>query len=107
MRRFAHFHQKKTQKKPTNNENTNMKRARINSYHFPVLVSSTPSQPAHPCVQGEHASKVSHGFHPHYYEGSMTTCTDMEEELIYICAKIYFTNSLDLARTSKKEEEKK
>ena len=34
-----------------------MKRARINSYHFPVLVSSTLSQPAPPCVQGEHASK--------------------------------------------------
>ena len=84
-----------------------MKRARINSYHFPVLVSSTPSQQAPPCVQVEHSSKVSHGFHPHYYVGSMTTCTDMEEEQIYICAKLYFTNSLDLARTSKEDEEEK
>ena len=49
-----------------------MKMANINSYHSLVLVSSTPSQQAPPCVQVEHASKVSHGFHPHYYMGSMT-----------------------------------
>ena len=83
-----------------------MKGARINIYHFPVLVSSTPRQQAPSCVQVEYASKVSQGFHPHYYVGSMTTCTDMEEEKNYICAKIYFNNSLDLERTSKEEEEK-
>ena len=37
----------------------------------------------------------------------MTTCTDMEEEQIYICAKLYFTNSLDLASPSKDEDEEK
>ena len=84
-----------------------IKRVRINSYHFLVLVSSTPSQQAPPCVQVEHASKVSHGFHPHYYERSMTTYTDMEEELIHICAKIDFTNILDLASPSKEEDEEK
>jgi hypothetical protein len=107
MRRFTIFDQKNAKKNPTNNENRNMKRARINSYNFPVLVSSTPSQQAPPCVQVEHASKVSHGFHPHYYVESMTTCTDTEGEKNYICAKIYLTNNLDLARTSKEEEEEK
>ena len=47
-----------------NIEDMDIKRAGINSYHFPVLVGSTPSQLAPPCVQGEHASKVSQGFHP-------------------------------------------
>ena len=37
----------------------------------------------------------------------MTTYTDMEEELIHICAKIYFTDGLDLASFSKEEEEEK
>ena len=103
MRRFELFDRKKC-KKSTNYENRNMKRARIKSYHFPVLVSSTSSQQAPPCVQVEHPSKVAHGFHPHYYVGLMTSCTDMEEENIHIGAKIYFTNSLALARISKKKK---